>query len=404
MKTSNISGHFIAGAIVTGVLFCGHALYFKTVEVVLADFLLFILLMLSWGYLIKRIDSRIKSQSQADLLQQQTESTLINESNAFHAQLGKEISNQINQANTELGNTQAILSDAIAKLVKNFTAMAEEVHAQQALSLFISGAEGINNGQNSKKKFEHFVLDTQHALNEFVESTVQNSARSMELVEKMDEMSAQVEGILGLVNEVGSIAKQTNLLALNAAIEAARAGEAGRGFAVVADEVRNLSDKTNKFSSQIRGLVDAVNKSLVEAEDSISKLATKDMSYVMDSKKHVEAMMVDIAELNKTIEKNGVELNQISTRVEQNVAVAVSTLQFQDMSSQLIGHAQLRLAALREVVNELGKNMDQLSSQEYLEQLAAYNRSLNQHVITLDEKKTNPVAQSNFNTGDIELF
>jgi methyl-accepting chemotaxis protein len=213
-----------------------------------------------------------------------------------------------------------------------------------------------------------------------------------------------VEGILGLVNEVGSIAKQTNLLALNAAIEAARAGEAGRGFAVVADEVRNLSDKTNKFSSQIRGLVDAVNKSLVEAEESISKLATKDMTYVMDSKKHVEAMMGDIAELNKTIASNGVELNEISTKVEQNVAVAVSTLQFQDMSSQLIGHAQMRLAALREVVNELGKGSDRLSCQEYLEQLAAYNQSLIQHVITLDEKKSNPVAQNNFDTGDIELF
>lgn len=404
MKTSNISGHFVAGAIVSTVLFCGHALYFKTAGVIWADILLFILVTLSWGYLIKRIDVRITSQNQADHLQQQTEHTLISESNAFHAQLGKEISNQINQANTELGNTQAILSDAIAKLVENFTAMAEEVHAQQALSLFISGAEGVDNGQSSKMKFEHFVLDTQHALNEFVESTVQNSARSMELVEKMDEMSTQVEGILGLVKEVENIAKQTNLLALNAAIEAARAGEAGRGFAVVADEVRNLSDKTNKFSSQIRALVDGVNKSLLEAEDSIGKLATKDMTYVMDSKKHVEAMMVDIAELNKTIEKNGVELGQISNKVEQNVAVAVSTLQFQDMSSQLIGHAQLRLAALREVANELGKGADQVNSQEYLDQLAAYNRSLNQHVITLDEKKSSPVAQSNFNTGDIELF
>jgi len=404
MKKPDISNNLVAGAIVSAVLFGGHALYFRTAGVVWADFLLFILVTLSWGYLIKRIDTGIKSQIQAEFSQQQTENKLINESNAFHAQLGKEISNQISQANTELGNTQAILSDAIAKLVENFTAMAEEVQAQQALSLFISGAEGAGNGEGSKMKFERFVLDTQQALNEFVESTVQNSARSMELVEKMDDMSTQVEGILGLVNEVGSIAKQTNLLALNAAIEAARAGEAGRGFAVVADEVRNLSDKTNKFSSQIRGLVDGVNKSLLDAEDSISKLATKDMTYVMDSKKHVEAMMVDISELNKTVEKNGAELGQSSSRVEQNVAVAVSTLQFQDMSSQLIGHAQLRLAALREVANELGKGADRTSSQEYLEQLAAYNRSLNQHVITLDEKKSNPVAQSNFNTGDIELF
>ena len=137
----------------------------------------------------------------------------------------------------------------------------KQVQAQQTLSLFISGGGGKE--QSSKDKFEQFVLDTQKALNEFVESTVQNSARSMELVEKMDEMSAQVDGILELVNEVEGIAKQTNLLALNAAIEAARAGESGRGFAVVADEVRNLSEKTNKFSNQIRELVDAVKQSLL---------------------------------------------------------------------------------------------------------------------------------------------
>jgi methyl-accepting chemotaxis protein len=404
MKISNTSSHFAAGAIISGVLFCVHALYFKTAGVMWADFLLFIFVILSWGYLTTRIDAQIQTQSQTDHLQQHTEKKLIDESSAFLAQLGKEISIQINHASTELSNTQAILSDAISKLVNNFTAMAEEVHAQQALSLFISGEEVADNGQSSKIRFENFVMDTQQTLNEFVESTVQNSARSIELVEKMEEMTTQVEGILGLVSEVESIAKQTNLLALNAAIEAARAGEAGRGFAVVADEVRNLSDKTNKFSSQIRTLVDGVNKSLGDAEDFIGKLATKDMSYVMNSKEHVEGMMVDISELNKTIEKNGVELGQISARVEQNVAVAVSTLQFQDMSSQLIGHAQMRLAALKNVVDELGKETTQLSGEEYLARLAAYNRSLTQDLSSLDEKKTNPVTQSNFNTGDIELF
>ena len=74
------------------------------------------------------------------------------------------------------------------------------------------------------------------------------------------------------------------------------------------------------------------------------------------------------------------------------------------MSSQLIGHAQLRLAALREVANELGKISDRIDSQDYLQMLATYNQSLLQHVVTLDEKKSSPVAQSNFNTGDIELF
>ncbi len=404
MKNSNNDKLIFSGALLSGVLLVAHALYFDTLSSFLADLLLFALLALGWRYLVIRWEAARQAQKPEEQEETTAEQLIIQETNAFHAQLGKEVANQITQAHTELSNTQAILSDAIAKLVENFTAMADQVHAQQTLSLFISGAGAQGEGQDSKVKFEVFVLDTQKAMNEFVESTVQNSARAMELVEKMDDMSAQVQGILGLVNEVGSIAKQTNLLALNAAIEAARAGESGRGFAVVADEVRSLSEKTNKFSIQIRDLVGRVNQSLVAAEESINKLAAKDMTFVMDSKKHVESMMSDLAALNTTIAKNGDELNQISSKVEQNVAMAVSTLQFQDMSSQLIGHAQMRLAALQEVVDQLVKGAESMGRQEYLEQLARYNQSLHQHVVSLDEKKSNPVAQDNFDTGDVELF
>ncbi|MDP1995827.1 MAG: hypothetical protein Q8J90_01390, partial [Gallionella sp.] len=115
-------------------------------------------------------------------------------------------------------------------------------------------------------------------------------------------------------------------------------------------------------------------------------------------------MMTDLTALNETIAKNAVELNLINAKVEKNVAVAVSTLQFQDMSSQLLAHAQMRLIALQEVANEMCKGTDRPDRSEYLEQIAAYNRSLHEHVVSLDEKKSNPVAQDNFATGDIELF
>ena len=199
MKNSNKSSIIIPVAIFSGVLLLGHALYFMSMGIVVADSILFILLMAGWSFLLNRAADATSTEETSA---QQTDSLLIQESMAFHAQLGKEVSNQITLAHTELSNTQAILSDAIAKLVENFTAMAEEVQAQQALSLFISGGNEESKEQSSKIKFELFVLDTEKAMNEFVESTVQNSARAMELVEKMDEMSAQVDGILGLVNEV----------------------------------------------------------------------------------------------------------------------------------------------------------------------------------------------------------
>lgn len=391
------------GALVSGTLLAGHALYFGGMSIVLADALVFLVIVSGWSYLLKRaavgeeLPGRTELSAQGDM-------PVIHESNMFHVQLGKELSNQLASAHTELGNTQAILGDAIAKLVDNFTAMAEEVRAQQALTLFITDGGTADEGQNAKQKFEHFAQSTSDAMNEFVDTTVQNSKRAMELVEKMDAINAQVSGILGILNEVESIAKQTNLLALNAAIEAARAGEAGRGFAVVADEVRNLSENTNKFSKQIRALVGNVNDSLISAERSINSLAATDMTFVMDSKQRVHVMMTDLTALNEIIAGNAVELNLINAKVERNVAVAVSTLQFQDMSSQLLAHAQMRLAALQEVANEMRNGTDLPDRSEYLEQIAAYNRSLHEHVVSLDEKKSNPVAQDNFATGDIELF
>lgn len=403
---TNFSHLAVTGALLSGVFIGGHALYFYTPAVVLADALLFLALVTGWGYLLKQAAAGNKT-SAADDMSAQGDAPVIHDSNTFHVQLGKEVSNQLKSAHTELGNTQAILSDAISTLIRTFTALADDVRAQQVLTLSIAqGDKGGTAGDDisAQQKFENFVRLTSSTMSEFVDSTVQNSKHSMELVEKMDSVRGQVSAILGILNEVEGIAKQTNLLALNAAIEAARAGEAGRGFAVVADEVRNLSEHTNKFSKQIRKLVHHVDESLISAESSIHKLAATDMTSVMNSKKNVQSMMADLSKLNTTIAQNAVELNLTNAKVEHNVSVAVSTLQFQDMSSQLIAHAQMRLAALQEVASEMCQGADRPTRREYLDQIATYGNSLRQHVVSLDLRKSNPVAQNNFSTGDIELF
>lgn len=403
MTTPSLLRTALIGTLFSSLAFGLHALYLNSLPIILADVALLLFVVTTWSFLLRRA-APAKHSAKDGNKEQQLLDPLIRESNAFHIQLGKEAANQLNSAHTELSNTKAILGDAIAKLVENFTAMAKEIRAQQALTLFISDGEAKSDEQNTKQKFETFVQATSAAMNEFVDSTVQNSKGAMELVEKMDAINAQVSGILDVLNEVENIAQQTNLLALNAAIEAARAGEAGRGFAVVADEVRNLSEKTNKFSKQIRKSVHNVNDSLNSAESAINKLAANDMTFVMDSKQHVQEMMSDLTELNETISKNAVKIAQINAKVEQNVAVAVSTLQFQDMSSQLIGHAQMRMAALQEVAQEMSKGASNLNQLEYLEKVALYNKLLRDHLVTLDEKKSNPVAQNNFDTGEIELF
>lgn len=83
--------------------------------------------------------------------------------------------------------------------------------------------------------------------------------RSSESVQRLDSRMAQISNITGLISD---ITNQTNLLALNAAIEAARAGEHGRGFAVVADEVRTLASRTSKAAEDIRHMVEGLQGKL----------------------------------------------------------------------------------------------------------------------------------------------
>jgi methyl-accepting chemotaxis protein len=320
-----------------------------------------------------------------------------------------EFSLQIKDMRDEIARAQKIFNDAIGNLIASFQQMNAQVQRQQQLGLQITTGGADSGGVDD---FHRFATETSETLHQFVESIIENSRLAMNLVEMNDRLSTQTSEVRGMLSEIEGIAKQTNLLALNAAIEAARAGEAGRGFAVVADEVRDLSGRTHHFSQQIRGSLTNMQGTLSATEAAINQMAAKDMTFALTSKGGVEQAMSSIEAMSRRTGDTVGELNVIANEVEVAVNQAVVSLQFQDMVTQLLGHVAKRLEVLDEVAADEQRLAGTLrETQDHASALAALDE-IREHVGVLSQKlgalkqgvNNNPVNQTGFVSGDVELF
>lgn len=351
--------------------------------------------------LVWLLGARFGVSAGAESSQPDIEAPLRDNLNGLMQDLVQEQRGQFQSGNQDLERVKDLLRHAIEELVQRFGEMNKHIQSQRDLALSIVSAMSSHEHGPEGVSFSEFVLNTSKTMEAFVDNTVNTSKIAMSLVETMETIDHEVNAIIGILSEIESIAKQTNLLALNAAIEAARAGEAGRGFAVVADEVRALSQRTNQFSHQIRGHMDGVHSSLVVAHESIFSVASMDMNFALQSKQRVQGTMMRIGEINQAMSVSAQRIDEHAGRVSVEVNAAVTALQFQDMSNQLIEHAQSRTGNVGLLVESLAACIQE--QRQINDGLAQARTWLREHA-QRESERNHPVKQESMSSGDIELF
>lgn len=219
--------------------------------------------------------------------------------------------------NEELIVNQKTATEQGATAINQMSSTVSEVasHTSDAASLAQTAMNEFTAGQNEVSK-------TQSSINALADKV----SEAAEVINNLSQDSRQIETVLEVIQ---GIAEQTNLLALNAAIEAARAGEQGRGFAVVADEVRNLARRTQESTGQIQAVIEKMQGNSMNA---------------------VEVM-------NQGTQQAEVSVEQAKSAGESLTAINLSVTQISDMNTQIATAAEEQSV----VASEINRNFSQIT-------------------------------------------
>ncbi len=287
------------------------------------------------------LNTRLKVQTEDEL------GVMTRNFNAFMDRLN-DIIRKVKEVAPEVGDAANAMSGStnhVRSVTENMSHKASE--ATYAMNEMAKSIEEVSQSASEASGVMQETRDESAESLKIVESTINNSrelnSQILEASERVERLVRDTGDVSTILDVISAIAEQTNLLALNAAIEAARAGEQGRGFAVVADEVRALASRTASATTEIRDVLDRLESAANETVQSMTLAKTQ-------------------SEQNEqNAEQTGKHISQIKSRVESVSSMGLTIAAATEEQTAVVRDTHTSISAMNDTVSEIQRSFTELA-------------------------------------------
>jgi len=250
-------------------------------------------------------------------------------------------------------STRSQVETAISALAERFAGIVQQL--DQTARLSDMAADSIAGGDGG---LVAVFAQGERDLGQVVRSLEVAMGAKAEMLGKIQALEQYIDELQGMAADVARIAQQTNLLALNAAIEAARAGEQGRSFAVVAQEVRQLSQASAETGRNIAAKVTTISEAIAATSKAAAASRVQDDAATKQSGEIIDGVLQQFRRSTDALVESGTHLKSGRDYLQQEISEALVHLQFQDRISQVMSHVRDSIDAVPAALNELLKDYE----------------------------------------------